>query len=131
MKKNEKKIGGIKGFFMWLFRMDRTITEVEVSNEPAPDVPMSFGETVKHVEEETAKLDNKFKEEEVAQKNIKDLIGLHNKRKEDNLPFCDTIKKDSTITKTKLAVSSVKQNLSKKYNPNVKRGKDGRFKSLK
>ena len=93
MKKNEKKIGGIKGFFMWLFRMDRTITEVEALNEPAPDVPMSFCETVNHIE-------------------LKD------------------VKKDASIIKTKPA-SSVKQSLSTKYNPNVKRGSDGRYKSLK
>ena len=116
MKKNEKKVGGIKGFFMWLFRMDRTITEVEASNEPAPDVPMSFGETVKHVEEETEKLDIEAeKEAEIP-------------------PFCETVKEDAApIEKPnpKPIIPSVKQNLSKKYNPNVKRGKDGRFKSLK
>ena len=82
MKKNEKKLGIIKRFFIWLFRMDGTITEVEVSNEPEPDVPIAFG-------------------------------------------------RHGILRIPKPTVSSVKQNLNKKYNPNVKRGNNGRFQSLK
>ena len=111
MKKNERKVGGIKGFFMWLFGIDITIQEVVVpmtDSEPIPKtfiVPDKVALTALSKDECTDKLHKKLKEE----------VGCETR---DNL----------SIVKPK---PKTKQNLSTKYNSNVRRGSDGRYQSLK
>jgi len=102
MKSNERftvsKVRGIKGFFMWLFGINRVIQEVIVPTTTAEPIPNKFDliDAVEH---------------------------LHKKLKEE--VGCET-KNNLTIVKPK-----PKQNLSTKYNPNVRRASNGRYESLK
>lgn len=120
MKKEVRKVGGIKGFFMWLFRMDRTIVEVEVPKGDAPEVPSNFCETTfpiaKPVEVVTEEVETL--EETETTSPIAEAIDEIRENKESSKP-------------AKPTKPRTKQSLSSKYNPNVKRGSNGRYQSLK
>jgi hypothetical protein len=113
MKKKERKVGGIKGFFMWLLGMDRTIQEVVVPMTDSEPIPKVFT----FPDKDWILALNKDEPAEKLHKKLKEELG------------CET-KEKLTIVKPK-PKPRPKQNLSSKYNPNVKRGGNGRYESLK
>lgn len=120
MKTKKRKVGAIGRFFMWLFRIEyKPSLDLDSCDEESCSTKKTLFDVA---EEESISVDDFEKIENEPQNSfdqpsISEIERLHSK-------YGVEESKDS-------AKPIVKQNLNPKYNPNVERGADGRFKSKK